>query len=81
MEMRQILRPHGSTFMRDYVDIIVKVEDITNKIRWNAKIFHSEKGPSHPEKILLVDYSDELTTVISTIKYSICQIVLMLWSA
>lgn len=57
--MRRIIRPHGAAIIRDHVDIIVKVKDITDKMRWKAKIFHSENGPFHPEKILLVDNSDE----------------------
>ncbi|KAH7521408.1 hypothetical protein FEM48_Zijuj07G0029800 [Ziziphus jujuba var. spinosa] len=57
LELQRILRPHGTVIIRDHVDIIVKVKDITDKMRWNAKIFHSENGPFHPEKILLLGNS------------------------
>ncbi|KAF3455418.1 hypothetical protein FNV43_RR00043 [Rhamnella rubrinervis] len=57
LEMHWIFCRHGSAIIRDHVGIIVKVKGIADKIRWNAKIFHS--GPFHPEKILLVDNSDE----------------------
>ncbi|KAF3457462.1 hypothetical protein FNV43_RR02120 [Rhamnella rubrinervis] len=59
LEMHRIFCRHGSAIIRDHVGIIVKVKGIADKIRWNAKIFHSENGPFHPEKILLVDNSDE----------------------
>ena len=57
LEMYRILRPDGAIIIREHVDIIVKVKDITDRMRWNGKILHSENGPFHPEKILLVDNS------------------------
>ncbi|XP_052195149.1 probable methyltransferase PMT19 isoform X2 [Diospyros lotus] len=54
LEMYRILRPEGAVIIRDHVDIIVKLKDITHKMRWDGKIFHSENGPLHPEKILLI---------------------------
>jgi hypothetical protein len=56
--MHRILRPEGAVIIRDHVDILVKVKGITDRMRWNAKILHSEKGPFHPEKILLLDNSE-----------------------
>lgn len=58
LEMYRILRPEGAAVIRDHVDIIVKVKGITDKMRWNGKIFHSENGPFHSEKILLLDNSE-----------------------
>lgn len=57
LEMHRILRPEGAIIIRDHVDTIVKVKGITDRIRWNGKILHSENGPFHSEKILLVDNS------------------------
>uniref|UniRef100_A0A5B7BLC1 Methyltransferase n=1 Tax=Davidia involucrata TaxID=16924 RepID=A0A5B7BLC1_DAVIN len=54
-EMYRILRPHGAIIIRDHVDIIVKVKSITDRMRWNGQVTHSEHGPLHPEKILFVD--------------------------
>ncbi|OWM67397.1 hypothetical protein CDL15_Pgr019857 [Punica granatum] len=58
IEMHRILRPGGAVIIRDHVDVIVKLKDAVERLRWKAKVFHSEKGPFHPEKILLVDNSD-----------------------
>ncbi|KAK7854863.1 putative methyltransferase pmt19 [Quercus suber] len=57
LEMHRILRPDGAIIIREHVDIIVKVKDITDRMRWNGKILHSENGPFHSEKLLLVDNS------------------------
>lgn len=57
MEMHRILRPKGSVIISDHVDVIVKLKDAVKRLRWNGKVFHSEKGPFHSEKILLVDNS------------------------
>ncbi|KAJ9178418.1 hypothetical protein P3X46_010303 [Hevea brasiliensis] len=57
LEMYRILRPEGAVIIRDHVDIIVKLHGITDRIRWHSKVLHSENGPLHPEKILLIDNS------------------------
>lgn len=57
LEMYRILRPEGAVIIRDHVDIIVKVKDITDQMKWKGKILHSENGPFHPDKILFVDNS------------------------
>ncbi|KAK9288645.1 hypothetical protein L1049_017105 [Liquidambar formosana] len=54
-EMYRILRPKGSIIIRDHVEIVVKVKKITDQMRWNGKILHSELGPFHSEKMLFVD--------------------------
>ncbi|XP_044478668.1 probable methyltransferase PMT19 [Mangifera indica] len=58
LEIYRILRPEGAVIIRDHVDVIVKVKDITDRMRLNSKILHSENGPFNPEKILLVDNSE-----------------------
>ncbi|GLT29241.1 hypothetical protein SLA2020_041190 [Shorea laevis] len=58
LEMYRILRPQGAVIIRDHVDIIMKVKGITDQMRWNGRVLHSENGPFHPEKILLVDNSE-----------------------
>lgn len=58
LEIFRILRPEGAVIIRDHVDVIVKVKDITDRMRLNSKILHSENGPFNPEKILLVDNSE-----------------------
>ncbi|KAK2641747.1 hypothetical protein Ddye_023510 [Dipteronia dyeriana] len=57
VEIDRILRPEGAVIVRDHVDIILKVKGITDRMKWNSKILHTEKGPFHPEKILMVDNS------------------------
>nr|QTZ19444.1 putative methyltransferase PMT19 [Bixa orellana] len=60
LEIYRILRPDGAVIIRDHVDIIMKVKSITDQMRWNGKVLHSEKGPFHSEKILLVDNSENI---------------------
>ncbi|KAK6930606.1 putative S-adenosyl-L-methionine-dependent methyltransferase [Dillenia turbinata] len=58
LEMYRILRPGGAVIIRDHIDVIVKVIDIMERMRWKGKISHSERGPFHPEKVLVVDNSE-----------------------
>ncbi|KAL6970803.1 hypothetical protein U1Q18_030490 [Sarracenia purpurea var. burkii] len=57
-EMYRILRPHGAIVVRDHVDTIAKIKSLTDRMRWNGKVSHSEHGPFHPEKILFIDNSE-----------------------
>ncbi|WCJ41458.1 S-adenosyl-L-methionine-dependent methyltransferases superfamily protein [Euphorbia peplus] len=57
LEIQRILRPEGGVIIRDHVDIIVKLKGITDRMRWHGRVLHSENGPYHPEKILLIDNS------------------------
>ncbi|XP_065867865.1 probable methyltransferase PMT19 [Euphorbia lathyris] len=57
LEIQRIVRPEGAVIIRDHVDIIVKLKGITDRMRWRGKVFHSENGRYHPEKILLIDNS------------------------
>ncbi|EEF31835.1 probable methyltransferase PMT19 [Ricinus communis] len=58
LEIHRILRPEGAVLIRDHVDVIMELKDTTNRLRWNGKVFHSENGPLHPEKMLLIDNSN-----------------------
>ncbi|XP_030527980.1 probable methyltransferase PMT19 [Rhodamnia argentea] len=62
LEIYRILRPEGALIIRDHVDIIVKVKDMVDRMRWNGKVFHSENGPYHPQKVLLVDNSEQISS-------------------
>ncbi|CAN1177850.1 Probable methyltransferase PMT18 [Linum perenne] len=53
LEMDRILRPEGTVVFRDTVDVLVKVESITNRMRWKSRIIDHESGPFNPEKILI----------------------------
>ncbi|KAG6507194.1 probable methyltransferase PMT19 [Zingiber officinale] len=57
LEMDRILRPGGAAIVRDHIDVIVKVKQLTDSLRWQSRIVHSENGPFHPEKLLIVDNS------------------------
>ncbi|RZS11417.1 hypothetical protein BHM03_00042754 [Ensete ventricosum] len=57
LEMDRILRPEGAVIIRDHVDVIVKAKQAADRLRWQSKIVHSENGPFHPEKLLIVDNS------------------------
>lgn len=51
--MDRILRPDGSVIIRDTVDVLTKVQVVTDRMRWNSKIMDHERGPFIPEKILV----------------------------
>lgn len=53
MEMDRILRPKGTVILRDDIDILVKIKDITDGMRWKIQIIDHENGPLEREKILL----------------------------
>lgn len=52
--MDRILRPEGSAILRDEVDVLNKVKQITRGMRWDTKMVDHEDGPLVPEKILVV---------------------------
>lgn len=54
LEMDRILRPEGSAILRDEVDVLNKVKQITRGMRWDTKMVDHEDGPLVPEKILVV---------------------------
>lgn len=53
LEMDRILRPKGTLILRDDIDILVKIKDITDGMRWKIQIIDHENGPLEREKILL----------------------------
>ncbi|KAF6162686.1 hypothetical protein GIB67_022345 [Kingdonia uniflora] len=57
LEMHRILQPEGTVIIRDHIDILVKAKGIMGQMGWNGTMQHSERGPSHPEKVLIIDNS------------------------
>ncbi|XXG43434.1 hypothetical protein AAC387_Pa01g3473 [Persea americana] len=53
LEMDRILRPEGTVIFRDTVEVLVKVQSITERMRWKTQIMDHETGPFNPEKILV----------------------------
>lgn len=53
LEMDRILRPEGTVIFRDTVELLVKIESITEGMRWKNQIMDHESGPFNPEKILV----------------------------
>ncbi|KAK1321168.1 putative methyltransferase PMT17 [Acorus calamus] len=53
LEMDRILRPEGTVIFRDTVEVLVKIQSITEGMRWKSQIMDHESGPFNPEKILL----------------------------
>ncbi|KAJ6313914.1 hypothetical protein OIU78_017546 [Salix suchowensis] len=53
LEMDRILRPEGTVIFRDTVEVLVKIQTITNGMRWKSQIMDHESGPFNPEKILV----------------------------
>lgn len=53
LEMDRILRPEGTVIFRDTVEVLVKIQSITNGMRWKSQIMDHESGPFNPEKILV----------------------------
>ncbi|KAG6496331.1 probable methyltransferase PMT18 [Zingiber officinale] len=53
LEMDRILRPEGTIIIRDTVEVLTKVQAITDGMRWENQILDHESGPYNPEKILL----------------------------
>ncbi|XP_048540544.1 probable methyltransferase PMT17 [Triticum urartu] len=53
LEMDRILRPEGTVIFRDTVEMLVKIQAITNGMRWKSQIMDHESGPFNPEKILV----------------------------
>lgn len=51
--MDRILRPEGAVFIRDEVDVLIKVKKIAAGMRWNTKMVDHEDGPLLTEKIFV----------------------------
>uniref|UniRef100_A0A1D1XD50 Methyltransferase n=2 Tax=Anthurium amnicola TaxID=1678845 RepID=A0A1D1XD50_9ARAE len=53
LEMDRILRPEGAVIFRDTVEVLVKVQGITQGMRWRSQMMDHESGLHNPEKILV----------------------------
>lgn len=53
LEMDRVLRPEGTVIFRDTVEMLVKIQAITEGMRWKSQIMDHESGPFNPEKILV----------------------------
>lgn len=51
--MDRILRPEGTTIIRDVVEVLTEVQAIAEAMRWKTLIVDHETGPYNPEKILV----------------------------
>ncbi|XP_074317621.1 putative methyltransferase PMT18 [Silene latifolia] len=53
LEMDRLLRPEGTVIFRDTVEVLVKIQGITSRMKWKSHITDHETGPFNPEKILV----------------------------
>ncbi|CAN0840740.1 Probable methyltransferase PMT18 [Linum grandiflorum] len=53
LEMDRILRPEGTVVFRDTVEVLLKVQSITKRMKWKSQIMDHESGPFNAEKILI----------------------------
>lgn len=51
--MDRILRPEGMVIVRDEVEVVNKVMQISKGMRWDVKMVDHEDGPLVPQKILI----------------------------
>ncbi|KFK37159.1 hypothetical protein AALP_AA4G221000 [Arabis alpina] len=55
LEMQRILRPEGAVIIRDRFDVLIKVKDITNQMRWNVTMYSDENNDFDGGTILIVN--------------------------
>uniref|UniRef100_A0A0D9WLA5 Methyltransferase n=1 Tax=Leersia perrieri TaxID=77586 RepID=A0A0D9WLA5_9ORYZ len=53
IEIDRVLRPEGTVIFRDDIDILVKIKNIADGMRWESRIVDHEDGPKQREKILV----------------------------
>lgn len=59
LEIHRIVRPKGAVIIRDERDVIVKVKEITDKLRWKGTVVAGDKdGPFHSEMIMIIVLND-----------------------
>lgn len=46
-------RPEGAVILYDDVDVLIKVKNIAESMRWDTKLVDHKDGPMEPEKILI----------------------------
>ncbi|KAG2309678.1 hypothetical protein Bca52824_029426 [Brassica carinata] len=51
LEMDRILRPGGGVIIRDDVDVLIKVKELTKGLQWEGRIADHEKSPHERVKI------------------------------
>ncbi|GJX58443.1 40S ribosomal protein S9-2 [Tanacetum coccineum] len=54
LEMDRILRPEGAVILRDDVDVLMKVKNIAESMRWDTKLVDHEDGPWSMRKYSLL---------------------------
>ncbi|XP_028788176.1 probable methyltransferase PMT2 [Neltuma alba] len=52
LEMDRILRPEGAVIIRDQVGLLMQVNRVAKRMRWNTKMEDHEDGPLVSEKVL-----------------------------
>ncbi|KAK7295839.1 hypothetical protein RJT34_18751 [Clitoria ternatea] len=56
LEMQRILRPGGAVIIRDEGNVIVKVKEITDQIKWKGILVGPDQdGPFHSEMIMVIN--------------------------
>ncbi|TKY64744.1 methyltransferase PMT19 [Spatholobus suberectus] len=60
LEIHRILRPRGAAvIVRDHGDVILKVKEINDKIRWKGILATGDQdGPFHPEMIMVINNTE-----------------------
>lgn len=59
LEMHRILRPKGAVIVRDHGNVILKVKEISDRIRWKGIVVAGEQdGAFHPEMIMVINNDD-----------------------
>lgn len=53
LELDRMLRPEGTVILRDTMDVLAKVQSITQRMRWKSQVMDHESGSFNPEKILV----------------------------
>lgn len=53
LEMDRILRPEGTVVIRDTVEVLLKVQQTAEGMKWKTQMTDAESGSSVPWKILV----------------------------
>ncbi|GJM92581.1 hypothetical protein PR202_ga09062 [Eleusine coracana subsp. coracana] len=55
LEMDRILRPGGKAYIRDHMEVIQDIKEITNAMGWRGTIRDTAEGPYASRKVLMCD--------------------------
>ncbi|KAK3162454.1 hypothetical protein QOZ80_1BG0089730 [Eleusine coracana subsp. coracana] len=55
LEMDRILRPGGKAYIRDHIEVIQDIKEITNAMGWRGTIRDTTEGPYASRKVLMCD--------------------------